>query len=52
MEKMAGFLPAPEPIPLPAPVWLLQTFLFVTFVLHIIPMDMTLGGLVILEHGF
>jgi hypothetical protein len=51
MEKMAGFLPAPEPIPLPAPVWLLQTLLFVTFVLHIIPMDMTLGGLVILAHG-
>jgi len=51
MERMAGFIPAPEPIPLPAPVWLLQALLFITFVLHIIPMNMTLGGLVILAHG-
>ncbi|MFN3423008.1 MAG: hypothetical protein ACK40X_14940, partial [Armatimonadota bacterium] len=45
------FLPAPEPIPLPAPVWLLQTLLFVTFVLHLIPMNMTVGGLMVLTHG-
>jgi len=51
MERMAGFIPAPEPIPLPAPVWLLQALLFITFVLHTIPMNMTLGGLVILAHG-
>jgi len=51
MERTAGFLPSPEPIPLPAPVWLLQALLFITFVLHIIPMNMTLGGLVILGHG-
>ncbi|MFA0783785.1 hypothetical protein [Fervidibacter sacchari] len=51
MERMASILPAPEPIPLPAPVWLLQALLFITFVLHIIPMNMTLGGLVILAHG-
>jgi len=51
MERVASILPAPEPIPLPAPVWLLQTLLFITFVLHIIPMNMTLGGLVILSHG-
>jgi MFS family permease len=51
MERMAGFLPSPEPIPFPAPIWLLQALLFITFVLHIIPMNMTLGGLVILAHG-
>ncbi|MFN4178724.1 MAG: hypothetical protein ACK4I8_00280 [Armatimonadota bacterium] len=53
MEQMATatFLPAPEPIPLPAPVWLLQTLLFVTFVLHLIPMNMTVGGLIVLAHG-
>ena len=48
---MASLIPAPEPIPLPAPVWLLQALLFITFVLHIVPMNMTLGGLVILAHG-
>ncbi len=47
----ASYLPAPEPIPLPAPVWLLQTLLFVTFVLHLIPMNMTVGGLIILAQG-
>lgn len=53
MERMATatFLPAPEPILLPAPVWLLQTLLFVTFVLHLIPMNMTVGGLIVLAHG-
>ncbi len=51
MERVASILPAPEPIPLPAPVWLLQALLFITFVLHIIPMNMTIGGLVILGHG-
>lgn len=48
---MASFIPSPEPIPLPAPVWLLQTLLFVTFVLHLIPMNMTVGGLIILSLG-
>ena len=51
MKGMASLIPAPEPIPLPAPVWLLQALLFITFVLHIVPMNMTLGGLVILAHG-
>jgi len=51
MERIAGFLPTPEPISLPAPIWLLQALLFITFVLHIIPMNMTLGGLVILAHS-
>lgn len=51
MAGMATFIPEPEPIPLPAPVWLLQILLFLTFILHLIPMNMTIGGLVILAHG-
>lgn len=51
MKGLASFIPSPEPIPLPAPVWLLQALLFVTFVLHLIPMNMTVGGLVILAQG-
>ncbi len=53
VEQMAAatFMPAPEPISLPAPVWLLRTLLFVTFVLHLIPMNMTVGGLIVLAHG-
>lgn len=51
MKGLASFIPSPEPIPLPAPVWLLQALLFVTFILHIIPMNMTVGGLVILAQG-
>lgn len=51
MAGIASFIPEPEPIPLPAPVWLLQILLFVTFVLHLIPMNMTVGGLIILAQG-
>lgn len=51
MKGLASFIPSPEPIPLPAPVWLLQALLFVTFILHLIPMNMTVGGLVILAQG-
>lgn len=44
-------LPNPEPIGLPAPVWLLQSLLVLTFSLHLIPMTFTLGGsLVALVH--
>ncbi|MCS7266071.1 MAG: hypothetical protein NZ805_14715 [Armatimonadetes bacterium] len=51
MVGSATFIPEPEPISLPAPIWLLQGLLFITFVLHIVPMNMTLGGLVMLAHG-
>ncbi|MGQ9518766.1 MAG: hypothetical protein ACUVTP_01550 [Candidatus Fervidibacter sp.] len=51
MKELVSIIPAPEPIPLPAPVWLLQVLLFITFVLHLIPMNMTVGGLVILAQG-
>ena len=31
-------------MPLPGPVWLMMTLLLVTFLLHIIAMNLTLGG--------
>ena len=37
-------IPAPDPIPLPAPVWLLKFLLLFTFVLHILAMNLALGG--------
>jgi hypothetical protein len=37
-------IPNYQPLPLPAPLWLLQTLLLVGFFLHVIPMNMTLGG--------
>ncbi len=37
-------IPSADPIPLPAPVWLLRTLLVVTFILHLIPMNFALGG--------
>lgn len=37
-------LPYAEPIGLPAPAWLLQLLLVLTFVLHVLPMSVTLGG--------
>ncbi len=40
-------LPNAEPIGLPAPAWLLQFLLVLTFFLHIVPMSITLGGTVL-----
>ncbi|MBI1975993.1 MAG: hypothetical protein HYS56_00610 [Candidatus Omnitrophica bacterium] len=37
-------IPSLDPIPLPAPVWLLRTLLVVTFILHLVPMNFALGG--------
>lgn len=37
-------IPTPDPLGLPAPVWLLQGLLILTFVLHVVPMTITLGG--------
>lgn len=37
-------IPDPDPIPLPGPIWLLKGLLLLTFVLHLIPMDLILGG--------
>jgi hypothetical protein len=37
-------LPQPEPLPLPAPVWLLWGLLMLTFVLHVLAMNVLVGG--------
>jgi len=37
-------IPAADPIHLPAPVWLLKTLLLLTFVLHLLAMNVLLGG--------
>jgi hypothetical protein len=37
-------IPAADPMPLPAPVWLLKTLLLVVFFLHILFMNCTLAG--------
>jgi len=41
---MSALIPYPDPIPLPAPVWLLQAFLMLTLFLHLLPMSLVLGG--------
>lgn len=40
-------LPALDPLPLPAPVWLLSALLSLTFFLHVLPMNLLLGGSII-----
>jgi hypothetical protein len=40
-------IPALDPTPLPAPVWLFQALLLVTFFVHILFLNVTLGGAVI-----
>ncbi len=37
-------LPSPDPMPLPGPVWLMLTLLLVTFLLHLVAMNLTVGG--------
>lgn len=37
-------IPQPDPLPQPAPTWLLWCLLLVTFVLHLLPMNFVLGG--------
>ena len=37
-------IPDPDPIPLPGPIWLFKGLLLVTFLLHLIPMNLVLGG--------
>jgi hypothetical protein len=37
-------LPSPDSLPLPAPAWLLHALLLLTFVLHILAMNVALGG--------
>jgi hypothetical protein len=40
-------IPAPEPLPVPAPGWLLWFLLMLTFLLHILAMNFVLGGSII-----
>ncbi len=51
MTSRVSIIPSPEPIPLPAPVWLLQALLFLTFVIHLVFMNMTVGGLLYLARS-
>src|SRR5579884_1600028 len=39
--------PLIDPIPLPAPVWLMKALLVLTFALHIATVQMLLGGLMV-----
>jgi len=41
---MTPVIPRVDAIPLPAPTWLLTFFLIFTFLLHLVPMSVTLGG--------
>ncbi len=40
-------IPEPDVLPLPAPVWFFKVLLYLTFLLHIIPMNLLLGGALI-----
>lgn len=42
-----SLLPLPDPLPQPAPSWLLWTLLLVTFLLHLVPMNLALGGMLL-----
>lgn len=42
-----NFYPAVDPIPLPAPVWLLKALHIVTLSLHFVAVEMLLGGLLL-----
>ncbi len=37
-------IPAADPVGLPAPAWLLEFLLVLTFILHVLPMSLVLGG--------
>ena len=37
-------IPQPDPGPLPAPAWLLWALLMLTFFLHLVPMNLVVGG--------
>lgn len=46
---MTPVIPAPVPVPLPAPAWLLEFLLVFTFILHLLPMNFLLGGVVMVS---
>ncbi len=47
MNNIIHYIPDLDPLPLPAPVWLLKFLSILTFILHIIPMNIMLGGLIL-----
>ena len=50
---MIPILPPPDPSPVPAPVWLLKGLLYLTFLLHVLFMNLTVGGsLLATVYGF
>jgi hypothetical protein len=44
---MNPVIPAPVPVPLPAPPWLVQLLLLFTWVLHVLAMNLLVGGAII-----
>lgn len=44
---MIPAIPQPDPLALPAPAWLLWALLLLTFFLHVIPMNLVLGGSIV-----
>lgn len=49
---MFSVIPNPDPIGLPAPAWLLQFLLVLTFVLHLLAMNLLVGGVVMMAIAF
>lgn len=47
MLTILATIPAADPLPLPAPPWFLWTLLIVTFVVHVMAMNLVLGGSII-----
>jgi hypothetical protein len=41
---MIPTIPQPDPVPLPGPEWLIWGLLILTFFLHLVPMNLVLGG--------
>jgi hypothetical protein len=41
---MIPAIPQPDPVPLPGPEWLIWGLLILTFFLHLVPMNLVLGG--------
>lgn len=48
---METIIPTPDPVGLPAPVWVLQVLLVLTFVLHLVAMNFLVGGVTMLGIG-
>jgi hypothetical protein len=44
IHTMLVIIPDPDPVALPAPPWLLWTLLLLTFLLHVLAMNLALGG--------